>query len=429
MSANTRDFTAADARELDAQDELAPFRHRFVPIQDPGVIAYLDGNSLGRPLTATLARLVRTIESEWGTRMIRAWGESWLGLPEKVGDELGAAGLGAASGQTILADSTTVNLHKILRAAVAMRPGRAEIVTDTANFPTDRYVVDTVARERGMTVRWIESDPGAGVTPQQIRDAVTRDTAVVTLSHVDYRSAHIADMPAINDATHGAGALVVWDLCHSVGAIPIELDSAGTDFAVGCTYKFLNAGPGAPAFLYARTEHHKDLDHSLSGWMGAHNIFEMGPEFRPAIGIRRALSGTPAVLGIAAAQEGIALLAEAGIGRVRAKSIALTRLAIELTDRWLVPLGFEVGSPRQDSLRGGHVTLRHPAASTIADSLIENGVIVDFRQPDGIRLGLSPLSTSFSELFAAMTRIRETARHSSGSANGRSSPGGDGRER
>jgi kynureninase len=420
MSASTRALTAANARELDAQDELASFRHRFVPIQDPGVIAYLDGNSLGRPLTATLARLTRTVESEWGTRMIRAWGESWFDLPEKVGDELGAAGLGAARGQTILADSTSVNLYKVLRAAVAMRPGRTEIVTDTANFPTDRYLVESIARELSMTVRWIQTDLRIGVTPEQVQDAVTRDTAAVTLSHVDYRSAHIADMPAINDVTHSAGALVVWDLCHSVGAIPIELDAAGADFAVGCTYKFLNAGPGAPAFLYARTEHHNNLDQPITGWVGAHNIFRMAPEFRPALGIRRALSGSPAVLGIAAAREGISLLAEAGIDRIRAKSVALTRLAIELTDRWLAPLGFDVGSPRQDARRGGHVTLRHPDASNISRTLIDNGVIIDFREPDGIRLGLSPLSTSFIELFAAVTHIRETASQSVAARNVRS---------
>jgi kynureninase len=429
MSTGTRDLTAADARELDAQDELASFRQRFVPIRDPGVIAYLDGNSLGRPLKATLARLTRTVESEWGTRMIRAWSESWLDLPEKVGDELAAAGLGAASGQTILADSTSVNLYKILSAAVVMRPGRTEIVTDTANFPTDRYLVESIARERGMTVRWIQPDPSTGVTPQQVRDALTRDTAAVALSHVDYRSAHIADMPAINDVAHRAGALVIWDLCHSVGVIPLELDAAGTDFAVGCTYKFLNAGPGSPAFLYARAEHHNNLDQPISGWMGADDIFRMGPEFHPAPGIRRALSGTPGVLGIAAAQEGIALVAEAGIDRIRAKSVALTRLTIEFTDRWLVPLGFEVGSPRQDARRGGHVTLRHPDAATIARTLIDSGVIVDFREPDGIRLGLSPLSTSFNELFAAMSQILETARQSLAVRTGRSLSRGERRER
>lgn len=429
MSASTRELTAADARELDMRDELAAFRQRFVPIRDPSVIAYLDGNSLGRPLTATVVRLTSMVESEWGTRMIRAWGESWLDLPEKVGDELGAAALGAAPGQTILADSTSVNLYKILRAAVAMRPGRTEIVTDTANFPTDRYLVDSVARERGLTVRWLQSDPNTGVTPEQVREAVTHGTAVVTLSHIDYRSAHIADMPAINDVTHSAGALVLWDLCHSVGAFPIELDATGTDFAVGCTYKFLNAGPGSPAFIYARAEHHKDLNQPLSGWMGSRDIFRMGPEFHPAPGIRRALSGTPGVLGITVVQEGTALVAEAGIDRIRAKSVALTRLAIELTDRWLVPLGFEVGSPRQDALRGGHVTLRHPDAATIARTLIENGVIIDFREPDGIRLGLSPLSTSFTELFAAMSYIRDTAGQSYTVGSDRSVSGADRRER
>jgi kynureninase len=394
-----------DVRALDAADELAGFRDRFLPIEDPGVVAYLDGNSLGRPPRATLERLNHLVTHDWGTRMIRSWDEGWMDLPESVGDLLGSAAMGAAPGQTIVAESTTICLHKVLRAAIALRPGRTELVTDTDNFPTDRYVVQSIAAHLGLTVRWIESDPAGGVTPAQVAEVVSDATAVVTFSHVAYRSAFIVDMAAINDIAHAAGAMTVWDLCHSAGSIPVQLDATGTDFAVGCTYKFLNAGPGAPAFLYVRAEHHEELQNPLTGWIGNDDVFEMGPVHRPAKGIRRMLSGTPSVTGLAAVEEGVKLLAEAGIDRVRAKSTALTRLAIDLADEWLTD--FTVASPRADDIRGGHVTITHPRAQEMARLLIDNGVIIDFRRPDGIRIGLSPLSTSFAELHAAMTRIRE----------------------
>jgi kynureninase len=394
-----------DVRALDEADELAGFADRFLPIEDPGVVAYLDGNSLGRPPRATLERLNHLVTQEWGTRMIRSWDEGWMDLPERVGDLLGSAALGAAPGQTIVADSTTVCLHKVLQAAIALRPGRTELVTDTDDFPTDRYVVQSIAERLGLTVRWIESDPACGVRPEQVAEVVGDATAAVTFSHVAYRSAFIVDMAAINDITHAAGAMTVWDLCHSAGSIPVQLDATGTDFAVGCTYKFLNAGPGAPAFLYARAEHHDELQNPLTGWIGNDDVFEMGPVHRPAKGIRRMLSGTPSVTGLAAVEEGVKLLAEAGIGRVRAKSTALTRLAIELADEWLTD--FTVASPREDEIRGGHVTITHPRAQEVSRLLIDNGVIIDFRRPDGIRIGLSPLSTSFAELHAAMARIRD----------------------
>lgn len=394
-----------DVRVLDAADGLAGFRDRFLPIEDPGVVAYLDGNSLGRPPRATLERLNRLVTRDWGTRMIRAWEEGWLDLPEQVGDLLGSVALGAAPGQTIVADSTTVCLHKVLQAAIALRPGRTELVTDTDNFPTDRYVVQSIAAQLGLTVRWIESDPASGVRPEQVAELVGGATAAVTFSHVAYRSAFIVDMAAINDIAHAAGALTVWDLCHSAGAIPVQLDATGSDFAVGCTYKYLNAGPGAPAFLYTRAEHHDEMWNPLTGWIGNDDVFEMGPVYRPAKGIRRMLSGTPSVTGLAAVEESTKLLAEAGIGRVRAKSTALTRLAIELADEWLPD--FTVASPREDEIRGGHVTITHPRAQELARLLVDNGVIIDFRRPDGIRIGLSPLSTSFTELHTAMARIRE----------------------
>ncbi|MEU4249303.1 aminotransferase class V-fold PLP-dependent enzyme [Amycolatopsis sp. NPDC026612] len=395
------DLSPEAADRLDAEDELAAFRDRFVPITDPGVIAYLDGNSLGRPLRATAERLQELVAHEWGARLIRSWEERWLALPEEIGDELGRVALGAAPGQTIVADSTSVCLYKALRAAVALRPGRDEIVTDTANFPTDRFLVESVAAELGLTVRWTESeDVAAAVGPR---------TAVVTLSHVDYRSAAITDLAAVTRLVHERGGLVVWDLCHSVGSMPVALDTAGADFAVGCTYKFLNAGPGAPAFLYVNARHHEGFGQPITGWMGAADTFGMADQYVPAPGIRRALSGTPPVLGMVGVREGVALLAEAGIDRVRAKAVALGRWVLALADAWLVPLGFTVASPREDDRRGAHVTLGHPDAERLSRVLIEHGVLIDFRRPDGIRVGLSPLTTGYAEVRRAMDRIRELA--------------------
>jgi kynureninase len=395
------DLSPEEARSLDAADELAGFRDRFVPITDPCVVAYLDGNSLGRPLRATAERLQELVGHEWGARLIRSWDERWLELPERIGDELGRVALGATAGQTIVADSTSVCLYKALRAAVALRPGRDEIVTDTANFPTDRFLVESVAAELGLTVRWLETE--------NVEDVTGPRTAAVVLSHVDYRSAEITDLAGVTRLVHERGGLVVWDLCHSVGALPVELDAAGADFAVGCTYKFLNAGPGAPAFLYVNARHHEAFGQPITGWMGAADTFGMAEHYVPAPGIRRALSGTPPVLGMVGVQEGVALLAEAGITRVRAKAVALGRWVLALADAWLVPLGFTVASPREDARRGGHVTLRHAGAERLSRVLIENGVLIDFRRPDGIRIGLSPLTTGFAEVRLAMDRIRELA--------------------
>ncbi|MFG1641727.1 kynureninase [Amycolatopsis sp. NPDC049252] len=403
------DTSAQRAAQLDADDELAPFRARFVPIADPGVVAYLDGNSLGRPLLATAERLQEVVTQEWGSRLIRSWDEHWLTLPEQIGDRLGRVALGAAPGQAIVADSTSVCLYKTIRAAVALRPGRDEIVTDTANFPTDRFLVESVAAELGLTVRWIDADPWDGFGAEEVAAVVGERTAAVVLSHVDYRSAAIADLAGITRLVHERGALAVWDLCHSVGSVPVELDAAEADFAVGCTYKFLNAGPGAPAFLYVAARHQDAFGQPITGWMGAADTFGMAARYEPAAGIRRALSGTPPVLGMVGVQEGVALLAEAGITRVRAKAVALGRWVLDLADAWLVPLGFTVASPREDDRRGGHVTLRHPDAERLSARLIEHGVIVDFRRPDGIRLGLSPLTTGFTEVRDAMARIRELA--------------------
>ncbi|HLI36701.1 MAG TPA: kynureninase [Streptosporangiaceae bacterium] len=402
-------ITLTDARRLDEQDPLKAFRERFVPPGDDGIVAYLDGNSLGRPPKATLRRLESLVRDEWGTRLIRCWDEQWMTLPERIGDQLGEVALGAAPGQVIVADSTSVCLYKLLRAAVAMRPGRGEIITDRHNFPTDRHIVQGVASELGLTVRWLEGNPDGGVTARELAAALSGQTAVVTLSHVAYRSAYLADMAALTALAHEQGALVVWDLCHSVGAVPVCLDASGADFAAGCTYKYLNAGPGAPAFLYVREDHQDAFRQPVQGWMGSAEPFAMDQPYRPASGVRRALSGTPPVTGMAALEEGVRLVAEAGIGRIRAKGMALTEMAAEIAEDWLVPLGMRIASPRDPKQRGSHVTLARADAGELSRRLIGAGVIIDFRPPDGIRIGLSPLSTGYAELWQAMAVMRDAA--------------------
>ena len=309
-----------------------------------------------------------------------------------------------------VADSTTVCLYKCVYAALTARPDRREIVTDRNNFPTDRYVLESLAHERGMTIRWIDADPYGGPTVEQVAQVVGKNTALVTFTHVDYRSAYILDMPAITAVAHEAGALALWDLSHSVGAVPVALDADGADLAVGCTYKYLNGGPGAPAFLYVRREHHGHLRQPIWGWLGRRDPFEMEQGHVPAEGIAAMLSGTPPILGLTAAAVGIDLVIEAGIEAIRAKSVALTRYAIDLIDEWLAPLGASVGSPRADERRGSHVALVHPEARTLSQRLIDSGVIVDFRTPDVIRLGLSPLTTRFTDVHDGLARVRDLLR-------------------
>ncbi|MBW0116956.1 kynureninase [Pseudonocardia abyssalis] len=391
------------ARELDAADPLAPLRDRFLPA--PGVVAYLDGNSLGRPVAGVPDRLDAFVREEWAGRLIRGWTDGWMGWPEQVGDRIAAAALGAAPGQTVLADSTTVLLYKLLRAAVDLDPGRREIVLDTDNFPTDRYVAEGIAAERGARLRWIETDPAAGITAEQVAAAVGPGTGVVLLSHVAYRSGWIADAAAITAIAHDAGAPVLWDLSHSVGSVELELDAWGVDLAVGCTYKYLNGGPGSPAFGYVRSGLHDRLRQPVQGWMGRHDPFEMGPGYTPAAGVRGIVSGTPPILAAVPLLAGLELLEEAGIAAVRAKSRALTAYALELVDAWLPDV--ELVSPRDPDRRGGHLTIRRPGFRDVLDALWKRGVIPDYREPDGIRLGLAPLSTSFTEVHDGLTVLRE----------------------
>ncbi len=399
------DHVVAEAKSLDAADPLAAYRDQFVLPQ--GVVAYLDGNSLGRPLKVTRRRLTEFVDDHWGERLIRAWDESWMEQPLQLGDRIGRVALGAAAGQTTVADSTTVLLYKLVRAAVGARPSRTRIVADTENFPTDRYVVQGIAAELGMTVDWIEPDPATGVTVDEVREKVSDDTALVLLSHIAYKSAFIADLPAITEAVHDAGALVLWDLCHSVGLAPIGLDAAGADLAVGCTYKYLNGGPGAPAFGYVAKSLQDKLVQPISGWMGHAEPFTMGPSYMPADGMRRFISGTPPILGMLPMQDMLDLVEQAGIEAIREKSIRLTEFVADVADEVFAPLGVTVASPRDPAIRGGHVTLEHEAMEPAIAQLWQRGVIPDFRRPRGLRAGMSPLSTSFVEVATALAHLHE----------------------
>ncbi|MEV4702257.1 kynureninase [Actinoplanes sp. NPDC049316] len=397
------------AATLDAADPLAPLRERFLAPDDFDVVSYLDGNSLGRPLRATAQLMEEFVREQWAGRLIRGWTDGWLEWPERLGDRLGAVALGAAAGQTVIADSTTVLLYKLVRAAVDARPGRRTIVLDTDNFPTDRYVCEAVAAERGVRLEWIETDPAAGITADQVAEVVGEDTALVLFSHVAYRSGWIADMAEINRVAHAAGALTLWDLSHSVGSVPLELDAWGADLAVGCTYKYLNGGPGAPAFAYLRAELRDELRQPIWGWMGHRASFEMGPGHEPAPGARALLSGTPPILAMVPLHANLDLLAEAGIEAVRAKSLLLTGYVLDLADRWLAPLGVTVAGPRDPGRRGGHVTLRRPGFQQLLEPLWDRGVIPDYRRPDGLRIGPAPLSTSFAEVHRGLEALRELA--------------------
>ena len=393
------------AAELDRRDQIGWLRQRFW-LEPDGPI-YLDGNSLGRLPLRSLDRVDQVMRTEWGGGLVGSW-DGWIDLPSRVGDELGQHFLGAAPGQVVLADATTVNLFKLASAALDARPDRSTIVSDRGNFPTDRYLLEGLAKQRGLRLDLVDFPEVEGPNPDLVAKVISDDTALLALSHVDYRSGALADMTGINRVAHSCGAMVLWDLCHSVGAVPVELDSSGSDLAAGCTYKYLNAGPGSPAFLYVRAELQASLGQPIWGWFGQTNQFAMGQGYQPVAGLGRFQSGSPNVIGIALVEEGVELLAEAGIQAVREKSLALTSLLIELHDAWLANLGFELMSPRDPSRRGSQVTLRHPEAYRVCRAMIAGaGVIADFRAPDRLRLGCAAPTTSFGELCEAVIRIRQ----------------------
>ena len=385
----------ADADVLDHADPLARFRDEFV-FEEGGPL-YVDGNSLGRLPKRTRERLAVLVE-EWGTALVRGWHE-WIDLPTQVGDELAESALGAGPGEVVVTDSVTVNLYKLARAGLAARPGRAAVVTDAGNFPTDRYVLEGL----GCELRLVEEPSVADVEEACSPD----DVALVALSHVDYRSGALADLPAITDAAHHAGALMLWDLSHSAGAVPVGLEEHEVDLAVGCTYKYLDAGPGAPAFLYVRSALQEELRTPIQGWFGQRDQFDMERAYEPADGVVRFLAGSPQIFGLVAVRAGVELVAEAGIEAIGAKARALTTYAVELHDELLAPLGVELGTPRDPERRGAHVSLRHPEGWRVCRTLIERvGVIPDFRRPHTVRFGFPPLYTRFADVREAVERLR-----------------------
>jgi kynureninase len=401
------DLTRAAAEALDAADELAGFRARFAGTEDdgPGRLLYLDGNSLGRMPLDTPAALARVVEEQWAQGLIGSWA-TWIGEATRLGDVLAAGVLGARPGEVLVGDSTSVNLFKLLVAGATARSGRDVLVCCADDFPTDRYVVAGVAETRGMTVRELPADLDQGLDPAVLAAALDERVAVVVLSHVAYRSGALADLPAITRAAHDVGALVLWDLSHSAGAVPVELTDAGADLAVGCTYKYLNGGPGSPAFLYVRRELQEQLRSPIQGWFGQRDQFAMGPVYDPAPGIERFGVGTPPVLAMAAVEMGARLVADAGVERLAAKGRRMTALMVDLAEAWLAPHGVRLASPREPERRGSHITLAHPAAWQLTQALIDRQVVPDFRTPDRIRLGPAPLYTRFVDVWDAMDRFR-----------------------
>jgi kynureninase len=402
------DLTRAAAEALDAADELAGFRARFAGTEDDGPhrLLYLDGNSLGRMPLDTPAALARVVEEQWAQGLIGSWA-TWIGEATRLGDVLAAGVLGARPGEVLVGDSTSVNLFKLLVAGAAARPGRDVLVCCADDFPTDRYVVAGVAEARGMTVRELPADLDEGLDPAVLAAALDERVAVVVLSHVAYRSGALADLPAITRAAHDVGALVLWDLSHSAGAVPADLTDAGADLAVGCTYKYLNGGPGSPAFLYVRRDLQELLRSPIQGWFGQRDQFAMGPVYDPAPGIERFGVGTPPVLATAAVEVGARLIAEAGVEALAEKGRALTDLTIALGDAWLRPHGVALASPRDARRRGSHVTFAHPSAWQLTQALIDRRVVPDFRTPERVRLGPAPLYTRYVDVWDAMDRFRE----------------------
>ncbi len=393
------------AAELDARDPLAGFRDRFVHNSSEPELIYLDGNSLGRQPKAVTDVLTRVVNEEWGDRLIRGWNEGWLEIAGDVGGLIGEL-IGADPGEVTLAENTSACLYKVAVAALRERSSRPKVITDDENFPSDIQILRSACRSAGssheveVVPTSTEADPAAALV-----DAIDESTAVVSLSHVAYRSGWRWELEAVNEAAQEAGALVVWDFSHSVGAVPIDVKKQGVDIAVGCTYKYLNGGPGAPAFMYVSSAQ-AALSNPVSGWFGSDRPFDFDHNSPPADGIQRFLTGTPHVVSAALIRPGVELLLEAGMSRVYEKSVRLTERFIDLFDKHLSEFGFEIRTPRDPGLRGSHVAVSHPQAQAVGLALLnEQSVIPDFRPPNLLRFGFAPLYISFAEVDATVARI------------------------
>jgi kynureninase len=389
---------ATDVAALDAADPLRRTRDLFeLP---PGII-YLDGNSLGPPPRAVVAALDQAVRREWGAGLIRSWNDAgWFTLTDTLGDRIGHL-IGAAPGQTVVTDSTSINIYKALHAALSLRPDRRTIIAERDSFPTDLYMAESVAAARqDVTLR-------LAAEPSSLTSLIDGETAVVLLNHVDYRTGALRDIPDLTSCAHAAGAVVIWDLCHSAGVVPIDLDACGADFAVGCTYKYLNGGPGAPAFVFAARRHHDSIVQPLSGWWTHDRPFAMESSHRPAAGIRRMLCGTQPILSLRALGAALDLLDGVEIAEIRRKSLGLTRLFMELVEPLCSAFGGRIVTPRADNERGSQVAIAHENAYAVIQALIARGVIGDFRAPDIMRFGFAPLYLSYREVVDAAAALQD----------------------
>ena len=400
------------AQELDSQDPLAEYRNRFY-IDDPDLL-YLDGNSLGRLPQATIPHLMDVVENQWGKNLIRGWNQGWFEKPIQLGSKL-AKLIGAEPDEVLVCDTTSVNLFKLTAAALQYQGDRSILLSDEFNFPSDLYIFQGVIELLGNrhSLHLLQSEDSITIGEELIQDEINEDTALVALTQVAFKSAFMYQMEEVTRLTHQAGGLVLWDLSHSVGVVPLKLTEWGVDLAVGCTYKYLNGGPGAPAFLYVRKELQNQLKTPIWGWFADQSPFEFNLEFRPAEGINRFQISTPHILSMAGIEPALDILLEVGIDTLREKSLQQTEYLIYLAQEWLIPHGFQIGSPLDATQRGSHVSLCHPEAYRICRAMIDPTpgeatirVIPDFRTPDNIRLGIAPLYTTFSDIHRALFRIK-----------------------
>jgi kynureninase len=408
-------FTRQAALDLDASDPLAKYRERFV-FTDPEV-CYLDGNSLGRLPKSTVESINKFLVEGWGTKVVDGWGE-WIDKAETTGDLIGRAALGAAAGQTLAMDTTSVNFYRLVRAAISARPGRKTIITDEANFPTDRYIMQGIAEELDLNLIVIPNDlqehsngetfSNELVTPEILKPYLSDDVALVTISVVAYRSGALHNIKDLTDLVRSHGALMVWDASHAVGAVDMQFDRDDVDLAVGCTYKYGNSGPGSPAWLYVSKRIQAELQMPIQGWFAQRNQFLMGSQFDQVEGMRGFQIASPSIIGLLCIDEGFGMIEEASIKQINAKASKGTDMMIELFDQWLAPLGYELVTPRASKLRGGHISIYHPDAAQIARGLRDDmKVIPDYRAPNSIRVAISPLATSYAEVFDGFERIRD----------------------
>ncbi len=394
------------AQEMDRKDSLAKYKDKFY-ISDPDLI-YLDGNSLGRLPKETIKISHSLLEDQWGSKLIRGWGEGWLNSPERIGGKI-AEIIGAKPEEVIVADSTSVNLFKLVVSALKFQNRKTEIITDDLNFPSDLYVIDSAINllDHRHTLEIIKSDDGIYGPEEKIISKINNNTSLVTLSHTVFKSGFTYDLEKISDAAHKQGALTLFDLSHSAGALPINLNNSKVDLAVGCTYKYLNGGPGAPAFIYINNNIREEIKNHVNGWMGKDTMFDFALKYKPDPGIRQFLTGSVPVMSTSLIEPGVDMIIEAGIQSLRKKSVGQSEFLLELWEKELKDIGFSLESPRETFRRGSHVSLGHEEGWRIDQSLIHDmNVIPDFRSPNLLRLGITPLYTSYMDIFEAVRKIK-----------------------